>query len=189
MVYDNWFEVEEGLLSPAQAAMVDIVRASAREWPQCPPSSAVTLVFSPDEEEDDEDEGGSGDGNDAYDAAWDAAYAAGESVVLLIVDVLDVERNRRIRTLGATVAGDRLFCGERHDTTYRPHPSDDIEPLEATGAPEELGRLAADWFGEVVRRPVLERDRSPWPRRFVPPGTPLPPGHRWARNGPSAAAR
>ncbi|MFG2784024.1 hypothetical protein ACGFY7_40095 [Streptomyces prunicolor] len=30
-----------------------------------------------------------------------------------------------------------------------------MEPLETTGPLTELGRIAADWFDEIVRRPVI----------------------------------
>ncbi|MFB7504986.1 hypothetical protein [Streptomyces broussonetiae] len=94
------------------------------------------------------------------------------------------ELNGGQRALGATVIGDRLFCSERHSQNYQsPEPTRHLEPLSAAGPPEHLGRIAAAWFEEIVRRPVIAR-LPDGPYRFVPPGTALPPRHRWVRNGP-----
>ncbi|MET8978943.1 hypothetical protein ABZX85_25310 [Streptomyces sp. NPDC004539] len=177
---DDWFEVEEGELSPAHTALVGIVRKRARQWPECPPDATAVLVFPADEEGDEEED--ASDPRDAYDAAWDEAFAAGQDVLTLIVDLEHRDRELVVMTLGATVAGDRLFCSERSSSTYHPEPHTDIEPLEATGSPEELGRIAADWFAEIVSRSMIELDRKPWPRSFVANGTSLPDGHRWVRN-------
>lgn len=177
---DDWFEVDEGELSPPHTALVGIVRKRAREWPECPPDATAVLVFPADEEEEDEEETRAP--RDAYDAAWDEAFAAGQDVLTLIVDLRHRDQKLVVMTLGATVAGDRLFCSERHSSTYHPEPSTGIEPLEATGSPEDLGRIAADWFEEIVSRSMIELDRKPWPRSFVAQGTSLPDGHRWVRN-------
>lgn len=175
---DDWFEVDEGELSPAHTALVSIVRERAREWPECPPGATAVLVFPADEEEEENERAP----RDAYDAAWDEAFAAGQAVLSLIVDLKHRDRELIVMTLGATVAGDRLFCSERNSGTYHPEPITHIEPLEATGSPEELGGIAADWFEEIVSRSMIELDRKPWPRSFVAHGTPLPDGHRWVRN-------
>ncbi|MFI1002436.1 hypothetical protein ACIP10_26935 [Streptomyces galbus] len=174
-MYDDWFEVDAHL-SLAHATVVDIVRGSARTWPECPPAATAVLVFSPGADEE------VGAPRDAYEAAWNEAFAAGQDVLTLIVDLRHRSRNLVVMTLGATVAGDRLFCGERSSSTFHPEPITDIEPLEATGSPEELGRSAVGWFEDIVGRPLAELDRAPWPRSFVPGGTPLPRGHRWVRN-------
>lgn len=181
---DDWFEVDEGELAPSHTAFVDIVRDSARTWPECPPEATAVLVFPPDEDEEEDDAAGA-DGagpRDAYDLAWDEAFAAGQEVVTLLVELRHRDRKLVVMTLGATVAGGRLFCSERNSSTYHPEPVTRIEPLEATGSPEELGRIAAGWFGEIVGRSMTELDRAPWPRSFVPKGAPLPQGHRWVRN-------
>ncbi|MFD8811227.1 hypothetical protein ACFV23_07005 [Streptomyces sp. NPDC059627] len=91
----------------------------------------------------------------------------GEQVLLLAVGLLDLEKNRVSRTLGATVAGD------------------DVESLEATGSLTELGRIAANWFEETARRPVIGPvGHGAW--SFVAPRTTLPPRHRWIRGSPDA---
>lgn len=178
MVIEDWFEVDEGELSSSHTTLVSIVRESARGWPECPPAATAVLTFSADEEEEEDARAPL----DAYDAAWEEAFTAGQAVVMLIVDLLHRERNLIVMTLGATVAGDRLFCSELNSSNYRPEPITDIEPLEATGSPEELGSIAAGWFDEIVSRSMIELDRSPWPRSVVPKGAPLPHGHRWVRN-------
>ncbi|WP_156110855.1 hypothetical protein [Streptomyces adustus] len=173
---DDWFEADEGELSLQHTILVDIVRESARTWPECPPAATAVLVFPPDEDED------LRASRDAYDAAWDEAFTAGQAVLTLIVDLKHRDRKLVVMTLGATVAGDRLLCSERNSSTYHPESITDVEPLEVTGSPEELGRIVADWFAEIVSRSMIESDRKPWPRSFVPKGTPLPHGHRWVRN-------
>ncbi|MFF3447787.1 hypothetical protein ACFYXJ_11745 [Streptomyces sp. NPDC002667] len=175
---DDWFEADEGELSPPHTTLVDIVRDSARTWPECPPAATAVLVFPPDEDEDEEER----PPRDAYDAAWDEAFAAGQAVLTLITELRHRDQKLVVMTLGATVAGDRLFCSERNSSTYHPEASTVIEPLDVTGSPEELGRIAADWFEEIVSRSMVELDRKPWPRSFVAKGTPLPRGHRWVRN-------
>ncbi|MFI1359629.1 hypothetical protein ACH4TV_39545 [Streptomyces sp. NPDC020898] len=183
-VDDEWFDVDDDELSGEHAALIDVVRGSARSWPACPPSETAVLLFSPEEAADDSGSGAN-DGHASYDVATARAFADGKSVLVLIVDLSDPVKNLLLRTLGATVAGDRLFCGERDDTTYRPQPSEDVEPLESTGSPEELGHIAAAWFEEIVRRPVIAPPGR-GPAYFVTPGAALPAGHRWVRNGPAA---
>lgn len=173
---EDWFEVDQGELSPSETTLVNIVRESARGWPECPPDATAVLVFRADEEEDTRPP------RDAYEAAWDEAFAAGQAVLTLIVDLRHRDRELVVMTLGATLAGDRLYCSERNTSTYHPEPITGIESLEATGSREELGRIAADWFEEIVGRSMIEVDRRPWPRSFVPKGAPLPGGHRWVRN-------
>ncbi|MEU6224031.1 hypothetical protein [Streptomyces sp. NPDC047042] len=120
-----------------------------------------------------------------YDAALEWAFVNRESVLEAIVDVIDFGKNLRLKVLGATLVGTSLICMERNDS-FGPEPSKDVKPLNATGSPEELGRITADWFEEIVRRPVIHAMRPPGRWYSVAPGTALPTGHRWARNGPSA---
>jgi hypothetical protein len=183
-VEEDWFEVDDDVNDRNQK-LVAVVRESARFWPECPPSATSVLVSEPDETGG-ESQGGDGERDrDPYDIAIDEALADGEQVLLLAVDLRDLEKNRVFGTLGATVAGDRLFCSQRNTTTYRPEPSDDVESLEATGPLTELGRIAADWFEEIVRRPVIGPiGHGAW--SFVAPGTTLPPRYRWVRNSPDA---
>ncbi|MER5530091.1 hypothetical protein ABT075_36830 [Streptomyces sp. NPDC002677] len=180
---EDWFDVDDDVNDRNQK-LAAVVRESARFWPECPPSATSVLVSEPDETGEESQGDGEHD-RDPYDVAIDKALADGEQVLLLAVDLLDLEKNRVFRTLGATVAGDRLFCSQRHNTTYRPEPSDDVESLEATGSLTELGRIAANWFEEIVRRPVIG-PVGHGARSFVTPGTDLPPRYRWIRNGPDA---
>lgn len=183
---EDWFEVDDPDVSDEQAAFVDVVRQSARSWPECPPNTTAVLVF-PADEEDEDDQQETTDGYERYDAAIDEATANGEAILKLIMDLCDEERNLVLHTLGATLAGNRLFCSERHNQSYRPEPSDYIEPLEATGLPEELGRIAAEWFEEIIRRPVIAPPRGRGAAYFTAPGTTLPTGHRWVRGAPTPA--
>ncbi|MGW4562183.1 hypothetical protein ACWEN3_07130 [Streptomyces sp. NPDC004561] len=191
-MYDDWFGADE--LNGAQEAFVDVVRQSARSWPQCRASSTAVLVFGP---EDDDEEDGLAPARGprweppaehaAYLAELDEAVARGEEILTLIAELVDRREGGRgliFMTLGVTVLGDRLFCGERHSQNPQtPEPTGHVRPLTAAGPPEHLGRIAAGWFEEVMRRPVV----VPVPMggyRFVPPGAALPPRHRWVRNGP-----
>ncbi|MFD5815867.1 hypothetical protein [Streptomyces sp. NPDC127038] len=195
-MYDDWFEDDE--LDGSQAVFVDVVRASARSWPQCPPAATAVLVFGPDED-DESDEvdivGSAREGvwvppaeHAVYHAALDEALDRGDTVVTLIADLRDTEKRVIFRTLGATVIGDRLFCSERHSQNYQsPEPVGDIEPVCASGPPEHLGQVAAAWFEEIMNRLAISRHVL-WAPAFVPRGTPLPPGYRWARNGPAPCA-
>ncbi|WP_405866283.1 hypothetical protein OG407_44075 [Streptomyces sp. NBC_01515] len=180
---EDWFEVDDDVNDRHQQ-LVAVVRESACFWPECPSSATSVLVSEPDEVGGARQSGVAGE-RDLYDTAIGEALARGDQVLLLVVDLLDLESNRVFGTLGATVAGDRLFCSQRHDTTYRPQPSDDVEALEATGPLTELGRIASEWFDEIVRRPVIGPvGHGAW--SFVAPGTVLPPRYRWVRNGPGA---
>lgn len=192
-MYDDWFEDDE--LNSHQGAFVDVVRESARSWPQCRPHDTVVLVFEPDEDEEDagpaarESRWEPPAEHTVYLTALDEASARGEEVLTLIADLVDrpeAERGLIFMTLGATLIGDRLFCSERHSQNYQtPEPTRDVARLCAAGSPERLGRIAAAWFEEIMSRPII----SSHPvrgggYRFVPPGTALPPRHRWVRNGP-----
>ncbi|MER6266104.1 hypothetical protein [Streptomyces sp900105755] len=181
---EDWFEVDVDVNDRNQK-LIAVVRESARFWPECPPNATSVLVSEPDETGG-ESRGGDGvRDRDPYDIAIDEALADGEQVLLLAVDLCDLEENRVFGTLGATVVKDRLFCSQRHTTTYRPEPSDDVESLEAIGSLTELGRIAAGWFEEVVRRPVIG-PIGHGAGSFVAPCTTPPPRYRWIRNAPDA---
>ncbi|MFD7872734.1 hypothetical protein ACFV5G_01145 [Streptomyces sp. NPDC059766] len=190
-MYDDWFEDDE--LNSQQQAVVDAVRESARSWPECRYADTVVLVFGPDEDDEEDVPPAARESrweppaeHTAYLAALDEAVDRGEEVLTLIADLVDRrERERGVvfMTLGATVIGDRLFCSERHSQNYQtPEPTGDVAPLSAAGSPERLGRIAAAWFEEIMNRHIISF--CPGGYRFVPPGTALPPGHRWVRNGP-----
>lgn len=190
-VDEDWFEDDE--LNSEQRAFVDVVRESARSWPQCEPIHTVALVFEPEEEEEDERAAAQESQweppaeHAAYYTALDEAIARGDEIVTLIVHLIDRregERGSIFMSVGATVLGDRVFCSERHNQNWQtPEPTRDVHPLTSAGPPERLGRIAAAWFEEIMRRPAI----APPGRGgagFVTPGTALPPRHRWVRNGP-----
>ncbi|MFF7335574.1 hypothetical protein [Streptomyces sp. NPDC008150] len=186
---EDWFEDHDGELDPPLTTLVEIVREAARTWPDCPPDRTTAMVFPPelDEgDEEDEDAPWPDDGYARYDAAFDEREARGTTVVSLLVDIVDERDNLLVKVLGATVAGDWMLCSERDVRTLRPVPSQEVTPLETTGTPEELGRLAADWFTEVMLRPMVVRSLAPSVSEysFTTPGRPTP-GDRWVRNAPA----
>lgn len=132
-MHHEWFDVSDADLDGTQKSFVDTVRTHARSWPDCPPNHTIVLVY--DDEEDIEEDG--------------------EVELRLIVDVSDLTEHRVLLTLGACLVGNTLLCTEVHNQTYAPKDSTFVRPLEATGSPQELGRIAASWFEDVLRRPVI----------------------------------
>lgn len=187
----DWFEDDE--LTSEQRAFVDVVRESARSWPQCDPIDTVALVFEPEEENEGarvaprESRWEPPAEHAAYYAALEEALARGEEIVTLLVHLIDRregELGSIFMNVGVTILGDRLFCSERHSQNWQaPEPTKDVQPLCAAGPPEDLGRIAAAWFEEIMHRPVIAPQSRGGPQ-FVPQGTALPPRHRWVRNGP-----
>ncbi|MFJ6706857.1 MULTISPECIES: hypothetical protein [unclassified Streptomyces] len=180
-MYDDWFD-DEGA-NGQHKAFLAVIRESARMWPECRPDDTVVLLFPDPDDEDQQFVAPHPSGYAGYDAALHHAFVVKEPVLEAIVYLVDFGGNLRLKVLGATLVGTKLICMERNDNFW-PEPSEDVQTLEATGSPEELGRIAADWFEEVVRRPVISTQRPPRAWDFATPATPLPPGHRWARNGP-----
>ncbi|MGW1157850.1 hypothetical protein ACWD48_06400 [Streptomyces sp. NPDC002519] len=161
---EDWFEVEDEV-DDTQKTFLDVLRPYARSWVDCPPSHAIALVFDEDLKEGDEVE------------------------MRAVVDVSDAVGDRILLTLAASLVGNTMHCSEVHTQTYLPEESGDgVRVLEATGAPEDLARMAAAWFDEVLRRPVI----TPVGKRgwsFADPGRPLPEGFRLMRGempGPRA---
>ncbi|WP_042381367.1 hypothetical protein [Streptacidiphilus melanogenes] len=161
MLQQEWFSVDDTEVDDTQKAFLEVVRERARHWPECPPSHAITLVYN---EEEDLDE----DGN---------------AELLLVVDVSDLPHKRVLLTLGASLVGDTLSCGEVHNQTYQFEEREDrAVAVRASGGPEELGRIAASWFEEILRRPVIRSDsQGSW--SFLDPSGSLPSGYSLARRG------
>ncbi|MER7839754.1 hypothetical protein ABTY98_28675 [Streptomyces sp. NPDC096040] len=188
-MYEDWFEDDE--LNSEQKAFVDVVRESARSWPDCRPIDTVALVFEPEEEEEDgraaaqESQWEPPAEHAAYYAALDEAIARGDEIVTLIVDLVDRPEGGKssvFMCVGATILGDRVFCSERHTQNWQhPEPTRHVQPLTSAGPPEHLGRIAAAWFEEIMYSSIIVGRGG---LRFVPQGTALPPHHRWVRNGP-----
>ncbi|MFF3451026.1 hypothetical protein ACFYXJ_28230 [Streptomyces sp. NPDC002667] len=188
-MYEDWFEDDE--LNSGQRAFVDVVRESARSWPECRPIDTLALVFEPEEQEEDglvaarESQWEPLAEHAAYHAALDEAIDRGDEVVTLIVDLIDwheSERGSVFMCVGATILGDRVFCSERHNQNWQtPEPTRHVQPLTAAGPPQHLGRIAAAWFEEIMHSGIIVGREG---LRFVPQGTALPPRHRWVRNGP-----
>ncbi|MEU2419606.1 hypothetical protein ABZ619_00865 [Streptomyces sp. NPDC007851] len=165
-MYDDWFEVEDDELDDRQKAFTDRVRAHARNWPECPPQETTAIAYEPEDEADD-----------------DGILEQGKGHLRLIVDVCDPSGNRVLLTLGAFLVEDRLLCSAVDSQSYWPTERPSVTTVRSSGEPEELAETAAAWFEEILRRPVIGQadGRSGW--SFVPPGTPLPNGHRWLRGG------
>lgn len=162
---EDWFEVEDDEVDATQKAFLDALRPPARNWVDCPPSHSIALVYDEDLEE-------------------------GEEVEMrAVVDVSDPVEKRVLMTLAASLVGNTMLCSEVSTSTYLPQESrNDVRVAKATGAPQELGRLAAAWFDEVLRRPAIASVGKPgW--SFADPGRPLPEGFRLMRGdvpGPRA---
>ncbi|MFG2783851.1 hypothetical protein ACGFY7_39220 [Streptomyces prunicolor] len=182
-MYDDWFD-DEGANSQHKT-FLDVLRNSARSWPECPPNATSVLLYPDPDDEDEEYVEPNPSGYAEYDAALKDAFVREEPVLEAIVYIIDFGGNLRLKVLGATLVGTKLLCMERNDSFW-PVPSKDVKTLEATGSSEELGRVAAAWFEEIVRRPVISAPRPPGTWYFAAPDTALPTGHRWARNGPNA---
>ncbi|MEU6224030.1 hypothetical protein [Streptomyces sp. NPDC047042] len=174
---DDWFDIEVSETSEQQRVFIGVLQDFARSWPECPPDHTLVLAYRPglDDEEDE---------HEPVEPVRDDIFASGEDVVRAVVDVSDLKNKLVLRTLCATMVGDRLVCSQVHDSTPAREFSKDVESLEATGSPQELGRIAAAWFEEILRRPVIAPQRIREPKSFASPGSPLPPGYVWIRNAP-----
>ncbi|MET7476277.1 hypothetical protein ABZT17_18150 [Streptomyces sp. NPDC005648] len=166
-MHEEWFEVDDVEVDDRQKSFLAAVRPYAQDWPECRPAQTAVIVYEPGEDLEEEAEDDEGE-------------------LQLIVDVSGVGK-RVLLTVGAFLVGDRLSCSEVHNQTYAPQESSTVQAIEASGSPAELGRIAADWFGEILRRPVITpADRKGW--SFVHPGSELPDGYSWLRNAPSSTS-
>ena len=131
MLTFDWFEAYDAdELNAAQLEFLAVLRERARRWP-CMPNA--TELAAP------------GDGC----TQWRA-----------VVDISAEIENLGLITVGVCFDGYSMRASEVHNQSYCPYPADRsrIEVLEATGAPQELGELAATWFERILRRPVLYRE-------------------------------
>jgi hypothetical protein len=74
------------------------------------------------------------------------------------LDLSTTERDGVLLTVGVHLLGDRIRADELHNQSFllpaRPTPLS----MEATGEPAELGERAADWFEDIIRRPIQRRE-------------------------------
>ena len=113
----NWFEVEEELLDGTQKAFIETVRSHAATWSWCRPLDTCALIADDDPGE-----------------------------LKLIVDVSSASEGSIAATLGVVFEGGSMHCGETHTQNYDLLNTQRIEGLEASGSPQELGTMAANWL-------------------------------------------
>ncbi|WP_329562098.1 hypothetical protein [Kitasatospora sp. NBC_01266] len=129
----DWFEEDkEDDLSQAERAFLAHLRMRARTW-SCRPQN--TELVKPE---------------DGY-PYWRA---------VLDVSVEMEPRSLGLLTLGACFDGTNIRCSEVHSQSYYPRPDDQsrVEVLEATGTPQDMGEIAAEWFERILVRPVERRE-------------------------------
>jgi hypothetical protein len=128
-----WFEEdEEDHLNDAQRVFLTALRTRADTWP-CSPLD--TQLVAP------------GDGCPHWRAVLDVS-AQIEKLSLI--------------TIGVCFDGTRIWGGELHNQSYEPWPTERprVEVIDATGTPEDLAQIAAEWFERVLARPVERREWS-----------------------------
>jgi hypothetical protein len=139
-VEEEWFATyDEDELDEAQQAVLNILRARAHtdRWPLDPPNT--NLAFP-------------------YDVSYGYPLPPGETSlgkVLAWLDLVDREQNLVLLTVGvyfdeSGMRGDRLH---NQLLTLPDEPTD--LAVAGTGSPEETARRAADWFHELLRRPIV----------------------------------
>ncbi|WP_035805192.1 hypothetical protein [Kitasatospora mediocidica] len=133
MIELDWFEEdEEDDLSQAERAFLALLRMRARTW-SCGPQN--TELVKP------------ADGCRCWRAVLD----------------LSVEMEPRglgLVTVGVCFDGTSIRCSEVHNQSYYPRPDDQsrVEVVEATGTPQGLAEIAAEWFERILVRPVERRE-------------------------------
>lgn len=131
MIQFDWFEEdEEDDLSAAQRAFLASLRQRAQSWP-CGPEA--TQIVAP------------GDGCDQWRAVLDVPSQI-DSLILITVGVCFDDAN--------------IHASEVHNQSFCPCPAgrSRVEVIEASGTPEQLAHVAADWFEHVLARPVERRE-------------------------------
>ena len=140
MIDFDWFEeAPEDALSHAQRAFLAALRDRARSW-SCTPNH--TQLSEPD-----------GACND-----WRA-----------ILDVVsEVADHAILVTVAVGFDDTSIRAGEVHSQNYHfiADGESRVAPLKATGTPEHLASVAADWFEHVMARPVVLREWSKGGRRW-----------------------
>lgn len=157
MLQFDWFEEDpEDDLSTAQRAFLTALRERARTWP-CTPN--YTQLVEP------------GGGRETWGAILDVAAQPEKSILI---------------TVGVFFDGTSIRAGEVHNQSFVPTSDDQsrVETLEATGDPQHLAQAAADWFENLLVRPLERRE---WLRNghvfreyaFSDTGTPLVGRSAW----------
>jgi hypothetical protein len=69
-----------------------------------------------------------------------------------VLDVISPARRVTVITVGVCFDGSRIRASEVHNQNYHPLSArqSSVEIMEATGTPEELADIAADWFEALI---------------------------------------
>lgn len=141
MLEYDWFDEDpEWLLDDSQLAFFATLRERARSW-SCTPNH--TEIAEPD------------GACDEWRAILDVTSEVPGDFLGLV-------------TVGVSFDGTRINAGELHSQNYHFLPDDfsRVTPLVATGTPERLANIAADWFEGVMARPVVLRTWERGGRRW-----------------------
>ena len=141
MIQYDWFEEDpEEEFSDAQRSFLGALRNRAQTWP-CDPED--TQIVVPE------------DGS----APWCAALFVNSQI-----------GNLELLSVGVCFDGASIRAGQIHNQCFYPYPEEKskVAVLEATGDPQHLAKIAADWFEQVMARPVekheWQRDGRTWCR-------------------------
>jgi hypothetical protein len=129
----DWFEEdEEDDLNQAERVFLAHLRERASAWP-CGPQD--TQLVEPE------------DGCPHWRAVLDVGAEMERENLCLI-------------TVGVCFDGASIRCSEVHSQSYYPHPDKQsrVDVVEATGTPEGLAEITADWFEWILARPVARRE-------------------------------
>ena len=134
MVEWDWFEEDpEDDLSDPQREFLAALRVRARSW-ACTPN--YTVLVEP------------GRPGDEWRALMDVATKAGATA----------GKGSILVTIAVAFDGMSVHGGEVHSQNYHflSHLRSLVDPLPLeTGTPEQLADIAADWFEQIMARPVL----------------------------------
>lgn len=131
MIECDWFEEDpEDEFSDAQRAFLAMLRERSRSWP-CGPQHTQVVV----------PEGSSW--------PWCAVLFVNSQI-----------ENLEVISVGVCFDGASILAAQIHNQCFYPFPEHQsrVAILEAAGAPEHLGQLAADWLEHVLSRPVERRE-------------------------------
>jgi hypothetical protein len=116
----DWFDTDDELLDGPQMVFIGVVRAQAIGWSWCRPIDTMAMIGEDDRRE-----------------------------LRLILDVPPGKPGGAIwGTLGVFFSGDSIRCGETHTQEFSRllRSTSRVDNLDAFGAPEQLGAMAASWL-------------------------------------------
>lgn len=77
---------------------------------------------------------------------------------MVCVHISDREASMSLMSIGVYFDGSRLRGDHLHNQSYELPDMPTPDAISAEGRPEELAARAADWFEELLRRPLLRRE-------------------------------